>query len=803
MEALLQDLRHAARSLLRAPGFAIITAATLGLGIGATTAVFSIVDGVLLRSLPFPQANRLVDIKQAPIQYLHSGMSGTSPFASFETWRTATQVFDAMATYSGDDAVLTGLGPAEYVMNWHVSANFFSLLGARPVLGRGLIPAEDNPGSPPVAVLSQAFWMSRLGGDPHVLGRTVTLDTVAYTVVGVTAGDFRYPAGANLWSNLGSLLTGPTGVQQAREWRFWVLGRLQRGVTLSKAQATLEHVTQQAWSSEPQLNGMVPVARMLHSFLLLDLRAPLWIMLAATVLVLLAATVLVLLVACANVSSLLLARATDKEREMAVRATLGAGTGRLARQVLSESVLIAVAGGAIGIVLAIWSVPTLLALAGSEVPRIRDIGVDLRVLVTTIAICLASGMLAGLFPALRTARRPPADALKGPGPGTTRQWRSRPAGVLVMAQVALTLMLLTAAGLLLRSFDRLVHVDAGFDPRHVVAAELHLPSASYHTPAAEGAFIRQSLDRARSLPGVTLVAAASGMPLAGGEVSTVSEPGLPEQRFQTVAWVSAVTQDYFRILAIPVLRGRLPVTGDEAVIDSVAARTFFHGLDPLGRALGTGGYERLTVVGLVGDTRQESLAEAPPAHIYPALLPAPTRYFKILIRTNGDPDRAAGELRRGLQAVDATVPLDRVAPLTMLMHDSLAQQRLYTWLLAIFAGAALLLAATGLYGLSSYAVVRRTREIGIRIALGADSGAVLGLVVGRGLLLTAGGIVVGVVGALAMTRLLQRYLFEVTPTDPGVLALVALLLLSVATVASFVPARQAVRVDPLVALRTE
>jgi putative ABC transport system permease protein len=794
MEALLQDLRHAARSLLRAPGFAIITAATLGLGIGATTAVFSIVDGVLLRSLPFPQANRLVDIKQAPIRYLHSGMSGTSPFAFFETWRTATQVFDAMATYTGDDAVLTGLGPAEYVMNWHVGADFFSLLGARPVLGRGLLPAEDNPGSPPVAVLSHAFWMSRLGGDPHVLGRTITLDTVAYTVVGVMAGDFRYPAGAILWSNLGSLLTGPTGAQQAREWRFWVLGRLQRGVTLSKAQTTLEHVTQQAWSSEPQLNGMVPVARMLHSFLLLDLRAPLWIMLAATV--------LVLLVACANVSSLLLARATDKEREMAVRATLGAGTGRLARQVLSESVLIAVAGGAIGVVLAIWSVPTLLALAGSEVPKIRDIGVDLRVLVTTITICLASGLLAGLFPALRTARRPPAGALKGPGPGTTRQWRSRPAGALVIAQVALTLMLLTAAGLLLRSFDRLVHVDGGFDPRHVVAAELHLPSASYQTPAAEGAFIRQSLERARSISRVTLVAAASGMPLAGGEVSTVSLPGLPEQHFQTVAWVSAVTQDYFRVLAIPVLRGRLPVTGDEAAIDSAAARTLFPGLDPLGRALSTGGYERLTVVGLVGDTRQESLAEAPPAHIYPALLPSPTRYYKILIRTNGDPDRAAAELRRGLQAVDATVPLDRVAPLTMLMHDSLAQQRLYTWLLAIFAGAALLLAATGLYGLSSYAVVRRTREIGIRIALGADSGAVLGLVVGRGLLLTAGGIVVGLVGALAVTRLLQRYLFEVTPTDPGVLALVALLLLSVATVASFVPAQRAVRVDPMVALRT-
>jgi predicted permease len=798
MEAWLQDLRYALRSLVKTPGFATVAVVTLGLGIGATTTVFSVVQGVLLRSLPFPHPERLVDIKLTRAEYRHPGMigGGTSPLAAYRTWRSTTPAFDDMATYIGDDAVLTGMGSAERVMAWHVSSNFLPLLGARTQLGRGFAADEDDPGTAPVAILSHTFWMSRFGGDAGVLGRTITLDTVAYTIVGVMSNHFQYPANASVWSNLGSALAGPSGERRSHEWGFWVVGRLRPGMTPALAQDQLDAVSRQAWSEEPEIAGTLPVVGTLHNYLVHEVRASLWILLGVTT--------LVLLVACANVSGLLLARGSDREPEMSVRVALGAGRGRLVRAVVSESLLIAAAGGALGILLAIWCVPPLVRLAGSELSAIQGIAVDARALGGAIALSLGAGILAGLAPALRLGLRPPAESLRGVAPGTLRGWRSRQADVLVVAQVAITLLLLAGAGLLLHSFDRIVHSNPGFDSGGVVVAELRLPPYRYPTAESRRAYLSQALDRAQSLPGVAAVAASSGIPLSGGGISSVSQPGVPSRPDEPWAWVSAVSPEYFRILGIRLLRGRLPVTAGEMVIDGTAARTYLPGMDPLGRALGVGGSDRpLTVVGIVSDSRQESLAEIPPPHLYPALLAGPPDYLKILVRVAGDPNAVTTALQQELKAVDPNVPLDRVASLSSLMSDSLAQQRLYTWLLGVFAAVALVLAAAGLYGLVAYSVIRRTREIAIRLALGAQRRAVVALVIGHGVALTVAGIVIGLAASVTTTRVLGRYLFEVTPTDPAVLAAVSGVLLCAAGFAAYVPTRRATRLDPMVALRAE
>ncbi len=795
MDAVLADLRYALRTLARSPGFTAVAVLTLALGIGATTSVYSVVQAVLLRSLPFPRADRLVDIKLTRQEYRAQGSTGgTSPFDAYRVWRTARS-FDATAAYIGDDAVLTGLGSAERVMAWDVTASFFPLLGARPLLGRAFMPEDDRPGSSPVAVLGHDFWMSRFGGDPQVLGRGITLDTTSYTIVGVMPAGFHYPPGASLWRDLGAALSGPAGQRHAHDFGFWVVGRLRTDATLAGARTDLDQVTRHAWSSEPGLSGLLPVATPLVGWLTRDVRTPLWIMLGAVG--------LVLLVACANVSNLLLARATAREREMAVRVALGAGRRRLLRHALAESVVVALAGGALGVLLALWSVPALVALAGSDLPRITEVRVDVAVLTVALGLSLFAGLFAGLLPALRVGLRPPADALKSATIGAGPAWRSRSTDALMIAQVALTLVLLAGAGLLVRSFVRQVHIDPGFDATHVVTAELRLPGARYAAAGARHVWVTQALERVRALPGVTLVAAATGTPLRGGEVSSVSVAGAPGRSDQPWAWVTAADPEYFHVLRIPLLRGGRLGERDGVLVDEAAAHAYFPGADPLGRTIRFAGSAPRTIVGIVGDTRQESLHDAPPPHIYQLLGHSPPPYLKVIVRTAGDPDRLVADVRRAVQSVDVDVPLDAVVPLTTLMADSLTRDRLYAWLVGVFAAAALALAATGMYGLSSHAVTRRTREIGLRMALGASRRAVLGLVVARGVLLTASGVVFGFAGALASTRVLRSYLFQVAPGDPGVLLVAATVLMGVTLAATWLPARRAAQVDPMVALRYE
>lgn len=791
MEALLQDLRHAVRSLLRTPGFTVVAILTLAIGIGATTTVFSVVEGVLIRSLPFPNADRLVDIKQVR----EGGGGGTSPLASYQVWRQGSRTLDEVAAYTGDTPVLTGFGAAERIDAWSVSANFFPLLGTRAYLGRLLLPDEDQPGSEPVVVVSYQFWQSHLGGSAQAIGRTLTLDTVSYTIVGITPPDFQYPATALAWRNLGSKFSGPEGARRAHQWGCWVVARLRPSVSLAQAQAELNAISRHAWSSVPDLDRSLPKLTPLRGYLVAQVRTG--------ILILLGAVLLVLLVACANVASLLLSRGLAREHEVAIRVALGAGRKRIASLILAESLVLSVIGGGLGVLVTVWCVPLLVAAAGPDLPRISEIGVNVPVLAFTLVATIAAGFLAGLPAAVRAGLRPPAGALKKEGAGTTAGAKSRSAAAFVIAQVAGTLLLLAGAGLLGRSFLRLIRLDPGFEPTHVVVASLQLPATRYADLDRRRAFAAEALARIAAMPGVTNAAVASGLPLDGGEVGSVSRPDRPNAKDLPWAWVAAVSPDYFRTLQIPLLRGTSHADPHGIVIDGAAARAYFPGEDPIGRTLAFHGADTRTVVGIVGDTRQESLADAPPPHIYESFDADPPQFLKALVRTAGDPSTIVIPLRNALQSLDHEVPLDQVAPLRDRVANALATERLYTLMLGIFAAAALALAAIGMYGVASYAVTRRTREIGIRRALGADRGDVLSLIVGRGMVLAALGLVPGVVAAAVGTRVLASFLFEVRPLDPTVLGSVGAVLLATAFLASYLPARRATRIDPMVALRAE
>jgi len=795
----MSDLRYALRTLARSPGFTLAAVLTLALGIGANTAVFSVVEGVLLRSLPFPGAERLL---------LILSRSGTSPLRAYETWRTATGAFEDMAAARGDDPVLIAPEGAERVMTWTVTANFFPLLGGRPILGRAFLPEENRPGSPPVAVLSYACWQSRFGGDRQVLGRKITLDTVAYTIVGVMSPDFRTPAGfrhpddTQLWRALGSFLSGPGGVEWARQHSFWVFGRRRPGTNSAGALAALNLVSRRLQEADPVDRGFVPVVEPLHGFLVARVRTPLLLMLGAVS--------LVLLVACANVASLLLSRGVARAQELAVRVALGASRARLLREALAESVLLAWAGGGCGVLIALWTVPVFVRLAGVDLPHLSDITVNIPVLATALGASVFAGLAAGLLPGLRAARLAPADVLnagsRGTGSGGGQAWRQRSNDALIVAQLALTMVLLSGAGLLARSFVRLVRLDPGFDATHLVVAELRLPAERYPTGAARAAFIRDALQRLGSLPSVAGAAVSEGMPFGGTALGTVGIPGRVEEPGLPSAWISAVSPDYFRTLAIPLRRGQaFDRSGASAgvMIDEAAARAYFPGQDPIGKQITFYGHRTRTIIGIVGDVRQQNLHDPPPPHIYEFLGDSPAEYLKLLVRTSGVPAQLVGALRQTIRSLDPNVPIDRAAPIAAWLGDPLAVQRLYTLLLASFAALALALAATGVYGIAAYAVTRRTREIGIRVTLGAGRAAVLRLIVGHGLALTLAGIALGVAGALATTQVLRAYLFEIGPRDPIVLTAVGVLVVATALVASYLPARRATKVDPMVALRYE
>jgi putative ABC transport system permease protein len=799
---MLQDLRYAIRTLAGSPGFTIVALLALALGIGANTAIFTVVNAVLLRALPFREPDRLVMIWEKPPK--GSGRNTVNP-VNFLDWRERNRVFEGISAVFQLPSNLTGEGEPEQIFAGLVSSNFFTLLGVSPALGRTFLPEEEQSGKSPIganAVLSYGLWQRRFGGDPGILGRSITLNDRTVKVIGVMPSGFAFP---NLKADLWTPYVTNRGSQEGRY--LSTVARLKAGVSLTQAQMEMEGIMRQIAQERPEFNAkwsatVVP----LHEQAVGDVRQAL--------LVLLAAVGFVMLTACANVANLLLIRATGRTREIAVRAALGAGRFRIIRQLLVESTLLAIAGGAIGLLLAWWGVRALPSLIPPSVPlpRIGEIGLDIRVLAFTLLLSLATGVLFGLAPAFQVSRVDLQEALKQGGrsgavPGA--RWLR---GGLVAAEVAVSLLLLIGAGLMIRSFIELQRVDPGFRSDHVLTMSLFMGPSRF---ARSGPLLDQIMTRVHALPQVGAAGAIHFLPLTGRNSGTAvypSEIPAPGPGSQSGALFSIITPGYLHALGIQFLQGRDFEERDRAgsgrvvIINESAARQFYPGENAIGKRLyvasgfGKGPKE---VVGIVRDIRHDALREKPKPAVFLPYDQNPSMYSTLVIRSSGDPAQLTNAVKAEIHAVDKNLPVSEIRSMDGVLADSIARPRVQSMLLSLFATLALVLATVGIYGVISYSVSRRTQEIGIRMALGACGANIVKLVLMEGVLLTSAGLVCGIAAALALTRYLATFLYGVAATDAAVFGGISALLMAVALVATVIPARRAARVDPMVALRHE
>ncbi len=815
-----QDLRYGVRMLRKNPGFAFVAALTLSLGIGANTAIFSVVNAVLLRPLPYQDPDRVVMLWTAdPKRDIHE--AGTS-YPTFRDWGTQSQLFADMAIWASGSFTLTGAAEPERVVGQLVSANLFPLLGAQPAIGRAFSPDEEQRREP-VVVLSHGLWQRRFGGDPNILGKTVELDSQSWDggqrlqVIGVMPAGFYFPTkDSQLWQPATLLgLSGKSTLYERRwENRFtdaWhVVGRLKPNATLREAQTEMTDIGQRLAreypTNDPNFAGFgVKLVPMLEQITGRNLQRALWVLLGAVG--------FVLLIACANVANLLLARGAAREREFAVRAALGASRMRLLRQLLTESVLLAVGAGLAGLGLAAWGITALAAFAPPNIPRLNEVRIDSGVLLFTVAVSLFAGILFGIAPAWRVSRQHPNEALKEGGGSAARGLRLRQTqGLLVVAECALAVLLLTGAGLLIRSFLHLQSVNPGFDPSSVllVRANLLIP-VSGQWRQEEWQTWRQINERIASLPGVKGAGAVTNFMIASNPETTITVEGRPPvaEGLETVQVnTEEVAFGFFQALGVPLLRGRFFTHQEQnaplAIINETLARRFFPGEDPVGKRFKQGGPQAksawYTVVGVVGDIRRQGLEKQPlPEFFVPSTEPA----MDIIVRGTSDQVMLAAAVRNEIQSVYKNSMVLQVATMEQALGNLSAQRRFQTWLLALFATVALLLSAIGIFGVMRYSVAQRTHEIGVRIALGARSADVLRLVIGQGLRLALIGVALGLLAALALTSLLAHLLFGVSAQDPVTFLGVTLLLVGAAFLACYLPARKAAQVDPMVALRHE
>jgi predicted permease len=813
VESLVQDVRYAARRLARTPGFTLVALVTLALGIGANTAIFSVVHGVLLRPLPFQDPDRLYMVwarhtstDRYPLQ-----------LPEFCDYRDQNKTLESVAAFGNWNPNLTGDGPAERVGGLRVSGNFFTTLGVPAAVGRTLAAADDTPGQEKVVVLAHGLWQRRFGGDPAIVGRPLTLNGEPFTVVGVMPREFFFP-----------IRTAEIAIPLAPDRDPWrqnrastsflrAIARARVGVARAQMTEDLDGILRRLQKEYPASYGSkrgllaVPYAEeMTRNF-----SQALWVLLGAVA--------LLLLIACANLANLMLVRATERRRDMAIRQALGASRSELARQLFVESALLSIAGAALGALLARWSVPLLVALSPEALPRARDVHVSLPVLLFTLGAAVLAAVVFGLAPALRAARVDPSRDLKAEGRGAAgAAERSRTRGLIVASQVALMMMLLTGAGLLWKSFREVMRVDAGFDPG-ALTVRLALPRKDYGEIAKVSQFYRQLEARVAALPGVTSVAAVNHVPLSGALASTeykvadrppASDDDLPTAQYRMV------TPEYFKTMGIPLIAGRTFTDDDReggapvVVVSRGLARKSFPDRDPIGRYLlvrdTPAGFRPLQIVGVAGDVRHTSLEADAEPHVY---LPYHQTHRDVLVwltnnqflvvRAAGRPLDLAEAVRRELQAVDSTVAAADIRASGYYLDNATAGRRFSLELLAGFAGLALVMAAIGIYGVVSYTVAQRAREIGVRLALGADMRDIIGMVLGEGVKRTAVGIVLGLAGALAASRAVRGLLYGVGATDPMTYASVVALLLGVTVAACLVPAWRAARVNPLIALRAD
>jgi predicted permease len=821
MNTLIQDLRYGVRMLLKQPGFTLVAVITLALGIGANTAIFSVVNAVLLRPLPYPDSDRLMFVSERDQQMKRLFIA----WPNYLDWRAQNGVFESIGVYNRDSYNLTGSGDPQQVLAGQVSSEFFATLRVNPIIGRVFTHEEDQPGSTPVVVLSNALWHRVFGGDSNILNRAITLNHRSYSVLGVMPPDFQFPARAEIWVSAGQLSNG--WQHRNNHPGLYAVGRLKDGATIEQARADLERIAVALENQYPDTNRGHGVAVVtLKENTLGDINRSLWILFAAAG--------LVLAIACANVANLMMVRSAARQKELAIRAALGAGRFRLARQLLAESLMISAVGSAVGFVLAYWLLSALVSTTASSLPRATEINLDSRVLIFTIGCSLFTGILFGLVPAWRAGRVNPEHAMKdsGRGPGSLKQ---RTRGVLVVSEVALALVLLIGAGLLLRSFYRLTQVNTGFDHEQLLSFSVALPAAKYPTVDQRVVFYKSLIEKLSTQPGVQSASLSTGLPFGRSGWRTgfaVEGQPIPPANEAPQLEAVAVSPDYFRTMNIPLREGRFFTEQDNRqhlsgrdlsrfdegakqvmglnaiVIDEEFARRHWPGESAVGKRIRLTpvdqGSPYLTVLGVVGRVKMERLnVESNRVQGYFSVLQFPLPNTSVLIKSPLDTAPLTALARESVQSIDPHQPIYGVRTLEWIRAESIAPERLNLILLSLFAGLALLLAAVGIYGVISYAAAQRTHEIGIRMALGARPRDVLNLVARQGVMLALIGVAIGLGVAMALTRLMSQLLFGVSTTDIVTFLSVPLVLLAVAAIACYIPARRATKVDPLVALRYE
>jgi putative ABC transport system permease protein len=817
------DLRYAARAMARKPGFTAIAVLTLALGIGANTAIFSVVNAALIRPLEYRQPDRIVTLWGSN-PALSIGLDLLPMSARhWDNWRRRNHVFEEVAAFDSRDLHLTNAGTPERFKAARVTAGFFSVFGVKPYLGRAFVPEEDRDGAGKAAIVGYGLWRDRFGADPGLVGRAITLNGQGYRVVGVMPPDFGFPKGAEVPSYYHFAPRTDLWVSASLTQReidngslgFSVVARLKPGIPVNQAQAEMSAIMRQLEKEDPDNNKGFSVRVIpLHETIVSGLRPAL--------LAIMAAVAAVLLIACVNLANLLLARAVARRKEIAVRAALGAGRGRLLRQLLTESLLLSLAGGALGVLLARWGVAALERMMPAGLPRVGDARLDSIVLAFSLVVSVLTGVLFGLAPAWATAGLDLNRWLKEGGRSAAAQAHPLVRGGLVVTEIAMATVLLVAAGLLLRSFLRLQSVDTGFRPENVVAVELSLPGSGsfergkgrYDQPGGRAEFVNSLVERASALPGVTSAGAISELPLGGGESMeglTFEGRPKPDPSRPPVADVRSVTPGYLRTMGIRLMKGRWFTDQDRAdslpvaVIDDTMARAYWPAEEPIGKRFRNlnSSTPWWTVVGVVRGVTHRGLGAARQPEYFRPYSQQERSGTTLVVRSAIDPASLPAALRREIWAVDKDQPVSKIVTLEQVVSEAAAAPRFRSVLIGIFGAFALLLATLGIYGVVSYSVAQRTHELGVRIALGAGGREILAHVLGSGLALAATGIAIGLAVSVGLTRLLASLLYGVTPTDPWTYGGVAAVLLTVALAASYVPARRAMRVDPLVALHYE
>ena len=812
MRTFLHELRYDIRSLLKHPGFTLIAVITLALGIGANTAVFSVVNAVLLRPLPYNDPARLVTIwEQSPQRDMYEMPVS---LANLRDWQAQNSTFEQIAAYTFAELNLTGAGEPAGLLTVRTSANLFSLVGGETIVGRSFLPDEDQQGANRVVVLSHALWRSRFGGDPQLVGRAVTLNNQSHTVVGVMRPGFQFPVG---FGYMGQLLNDPVDLyvpiaasdNQLRRgnFSFFAIGRLKPGVSIEQARADMTAIESRLEQQYPNTNTGIGVSLVpTYEQTVKEIKPAL--------LVLLGAVCFLLLIACANIANLMLARTASREKEIAIRSALGASRLRVLRLLLGESLLLSLAGGVLGLLLAVWGTHALIALAPENIPRLNEVGIDLFVFAFTLVVALITGIIFGLIPAIQSAKPDLNEALKEGTRGTsTGVAGKRTRNILVTVEVALSLVLLIGAGLMVKSFIRLQEVNLGFNPDNLLTAGVSLSKARYTEGRQQAAFYQNAIQRLKSLPGVQDVATTTALPLtlsvSGSDFLIDGQPDPPEGQ-EMIINTSSVSPDYFRTLGIPMLKGREFSDRDNsdapmaAVVNDELARVYFSNQDPIGKRISFDERQTwISIVGVAGDVKRLGGDSTAKPEVYLSYLQAPATSMSFVVRSSTDPSSLTNAMKTEIQSIDKDLPIDDARTMPQLLAEINSGRRFNMLLLGIFAGVALLLAIVGIYGVMSYTVAQRTHEIGIRVAIGAQKSDVFRMVIGHGMMLALAGIAVGLVAAYGVTRLMTTMLFGVEATDPVTFAGIAVLLAVVAFFACYIPGRRAAKVDPLVALRYE